>query len=167
MIQENKKTYRIIGATKKDANILAKLISTAYQDVAIKYNLTVENCPKHPSNCSTEWIISDYERKIEYYILNFNTQPIGCVAMEIANDRTIYIERLSILPKFRHQGLGKKLVKFIIKKAAELKVGTVGIGIIAEQEDLRKWYESMNFVFTGTKKFDHLPFTVGFMELTL
>ncbi len=157
-------SYEILKATKNKADILAKLISNAYQDVAKKFKLTMANCPKHPSNCSADWINSDFERNVEYYILYYKSQPIGCVAMEKANDRTLYIERLSILPEFRHQGLGKKLVEYIVKKAVELKVGTIGIGIIAEQEDLKKWYESLNFVFTGTKKFEHLPFTVGFME---
>ncbi len=87
--------------------------------------------------------------------------------MEKADNRTIYLERLSILPEFRHQGLGKMLVKQIVDKAIELKIKTIGIGIIAEQEELKKWYESLNFVLTGTKRFEHLPFTVGFMEFSV
>ena len=30
---------------------------------------------------------------------------------------------------------------------------------------LKAWYQSQGFIHTGTKTFDHLPFTVGFMEL--
>ncbi len=160
-------SYEILNATVKEAETLATLISKSYQDVAKKFKLTILNCPKHPSNCTAEWIVADYERNIKYYILHHKTQPIGCVAIEIATNQTIYMERLSILPEFRHQGFGKKLVKHTLKKAAELKVGTIGIGIIAEQEELKKWYESLNFIFTGTKNFKHLPFTVGFMEFTV
>jgi len=39
------------------------------------------------------------------------------------------------------------------------------IGIIEENEKLKKWYSDLGFVHIGTKKFEHLPFTVGFMEI--
>lgn len=158
---------KILNATIKDAEILSDLIGTSYRDVAKRFNLTTDNCPKHPSNCNRDWILFDFDRGVQYYILKDNKTPVGCVAMEKADDKTIYMERLSILPQFRHRGLGKKLVQFNIKKAEEVKVTRVGIGIIEEQEDLKTWYESLNFIPIGTKKFDHLPFTVGFMEFSV
>ena len=34
-------------------------------------------------------------------------------------------------------------------------------------EELKEWYEKIGFVHTGTQKFEHLPFTVGFMEIEI
>ena len=41
---------------------------------------------------------------------------------------------------------------------------SIKIGIIEESTVLKNWYISNGFVHTGTKKFDHLPFTSGYLE---
>ena len=40
----------------------------------------------------------------------------------------------------------------------------IKIGIIEENNILKKWYLNNGFAHIGTGKFDSLPFTVGFME---
>ena len=40
----------------------------------------------------------------------------------------------------------------------------IKIGIIEENTVLKKWYIANGFVHTGTKKFEHLPFTSGYLE---
>lgn len=37
-------------------SILSGLIRDAFRGVAETFGLTRENCPKHPSNCTDEWI---------------------------------------------------------------------------------------------------------------
>ena len=46
-------------------------------------------------------------------------------------------------------------------------VKKITIGIIEDNTILKDWYETLGFIHTGTKEFDSLPFTVGFMELAL
>jgi len=43
----------------------------------------------------------------------------------------------------------------------------ITIGIIEENTRLKEWYKAYGFVHTGTKKFEHMPFTAGFMELNV
>ena len=43
----------------------------------------------------------------------------------------------------------------------------LSIGIIYEQKVLKDWYKDIGFRETGIRKFEHLPFTVGFMEIDL
>ncbi len=157
----------IFKATDDDINVLSKIIKTAYQDVAQTFKLTKGNCPKHPSNCTDEWVKNDMDRGVTYYLLFENETPAGCAALENAEKQTSYLERLAVLPKFRHKGLGRMLVEHIFEKARQINAKTVGIGIIAEQEILKSWYETLGFEYTGTKKFDHLPFHVGFMNISL
>ena len=158
---------RIQEASDQDAGILSGLIRLSYQDVARQFNLTRENCPKHPSNCADDWIKKDLDRGVVYYLLFKEGVPAGCVAMEESDSQTCYLERLAVLPEFRHNGLGKKLVSYILDMAGKKDINTVSIGIIAEQEILRNWYETLGFVYVETKKFDHLPFQVGFMKIDL
>lgn len=48
-----------------------------------------------------------------------------------------------------------------------LKGETICIGIIEENAVLKEWYKQLGFKHIGIKKFEHLPFTVGFMEMNL
>ena len=102
-----------------------------------------------------------------YFIMESGGEPAGCAALERASDQVCYLERLAVLPEFRRQGLGVALVEHALALAAAWGAGRVEIGIIAEQKDLAAWYEKLGFIPTGTKKFDHLPFTVGFMYYNL
>lgn len=78
------------------------------------------------------------------------------------------LDHLAVLPAYRHQGLGKELVCYAADYAkSHLRAQKIQIGIVEENTVLKTWYQSQGFVHTGTKQFDHLPFTVGFMELEL
>lgn len=179
-IQDTKVPFKKIGvknssdndvviqkAMDTDTCILSGLIRASYQDVAQRFNLTRKNCPKHPSNCKDDWIKKDLDRGVTYYILFKEGIPAGCVAMEKAESQTCFLERLAVLPEFRHKGLGRKLVTHILDMAEKINAKTVSIGIIAKQENLKIWYETLGFVYVATKKFDHLPFQVGFMKIDL
>ena len=62
---------------------------------------------------------------------------------------------------------GRKLAEHILTKAASEGVSKVGVGIIAEQKDLKTWYDKIGFTEGETKKFEHLPFHVTFMTYLL
>jgi hypothetical protein len=50
---------RIRKADSSDIGLLAGLVRECFQDVAARFGLTLENCPKHPSHCSDERIERD------------------------------------------------------------------------------------------------------------
>ena len=160
-----KNALSIRQANPEDKTVLADIIRRAYRTVADDFNLTTDNCPKHPSNCTADWIIRGLDRGVVYFLLMQDQTPVGCAALEKADTDTCYLERLAVLPHARHKGFGKKLVNHIIGRAKIYKAKTVGIGIIEEQTVLKQWYKDLGFKAVGTKKFDHLPFTVGFMQI--
>lgn len=49
-----------------DISNLSDIIRHAYKDVAQCFGLTPQNCPKHPSNCTDEWVQSDLDRGVIY-----------------------------------------------------------------------------------------------------
>jgi GNAT superfamily N-acetyltransferase len=149
-----------------EASLVADIIRRSFQDVAERFRLTPENCPKHPSNCSTEWIERDLSRGVHYYILETNGKPAGCSAME-QTSVACYLERLAVMPEARGNGFGTALVRHILERAGTLGAGEVGIGIIAAQRELREWYEKIGFIAGVTKDFSHLPFRVQFMSYPL
>ena len=157
--------YKIRIANQQDIPFLARTIAQAYKNVAQRFGLTPQNCPKHPSNCTDEWVQSDLDRGVIYYALESDQDICGCSALEKAGPDVCYLERLSILPQYRRKGLGTMLVHHILQEAHALGVPTVGIGIIAHQHELKKWYIELGFVEGETKSFDHLPFEVTFLSM--
>ena len=153
----------IKSADIKDIAALSGLIRDSYRNVAQRFGLTPENCPKHPSNCTDEWIRNDFKRGVSYYLLEHNGRPAGCAALEIPEPGLGYLERLAVLPASRRNGFGGRLVDHVLLQAADSAIKKISIGIIAAQAELKAWYQKIGFVETGTREFDHLPFTVRFM----
>jgi predicted N-acetyltransferase YhbS len=150
-------------ANASDAPLLSGLIRESFRDVAERFNLTPENCPKHPSNCTEEWIQKDLARGVTYYVLIYQGIPVGCVAMERANPELCYLERLAVLPTHRRKGLGKALVDHVFSEVKASGAGEISIGIVAQQTGLKRWYQKLGFIEGETKEFAHLPFQVTLM----
>ena len=157
------KFIHIREANAADISLLSRLVRKSYRDVADRFKLTPANCPKHPSNCTDEWIENDFGRGISYFILEHRDVPAGCVAIEKAEADLCYLERLAVLPHQRKKGHGSQLVEHIFRTAQKLGSKKISIGIIAEQTELKQWYRKFGFIEGDTKSFSHLPFMVTFM----
>jgi len=155
---------QIKAATLQNVSILSGLIRKSYRNVAQRFDLTPENCPKHPSNCTDEWIRNDFARGVSYYILEHNGQPAGCAALEIPDPDTGYLERLAVRPDNRRKGFGRKLVDHVFHQAKDSGINKISIGMIAPQTDLKRWYQKIGFIKGDTEEFTHLPFPVTFMS---
>jgi GNAT superfamily N-acetyltransferase len=157
--------HAIREAGDEDCELLVELIRGGFRDVAERFGLTEENCPKHPSNCTLDWIRRDLERGVIYYILDERDSPVGLVGLEQANEKVYYVERLTVLPGSRRRGLGRALLDHAIRMAAESGAGRVEIAIISDDTALRDWYAGSGFAVTGRRRFPHLPFEVTFMAM--
>ena len=156
--------HSIREGTAADAGPLSSLIRDSFRDVAERFAITPENCPKHPSNCTREWIVADQDRGVRFFILSQGDEPVGCVGVESVGGGVGYLERLAVTPKRRRNGFGRELVLHAMEYASTIGVLRMSIGIIADQYELKHWYQRMGFVEVGIRRFDHLPFKVCLME---
>jgi len=156
-------SIQIRACTNEDAPVLAEMIRSSFQDVAQRFGLTLHNAPRHPSNCTVDWIQKDVARGVVYFILEKDSRAAGCVALEPSNDEVCYLERLAVLPDQRRQGFGKALVYHVLSEAKRLGIRSVSLGMIADHDELKSWYRGLGFVEGETKAFAHLPFRVTFM----
>lgn len=154
-------------ATRDDVALLAEIICHSFKDVADRFELTPDNAPTHPSNCTPDWISSAFDKGARYFVLEYDGDACACVEMECAGPEHCYLERLAVMPAYRFKGIGKKLVHHIAEEARAQGLSRIEIGIIAEHTQLRRWYESLGFETIETKSFSHLPFQVTFMVLRL
>jgi GNAT superfamily N-acetyltransferase len=159
--------YQIRTCNREDVGVLAETIRGAFRDVAGRFGLTEENCPRHASNCTADWIEKDMDRGVTYFVLESEGRVAGSVALERAKPEVCYLERLAVLPDRRRRGFGKALVGHALSEAGVRGCRRVGIGDIADQAELKDWYRRFGFVETESREFPQLPFLVTFMSCEL
>ena len=152
---------------QESLNTSVEIIRKSFRNVAEELNLTPENTPTHPSFITLDQLEELRKKGLVFYGYFLDDRQVGFVAMEKADDSLYYLEKLAVLPEYRHKGYGRELVRFVLDTAAAEGAKKLSIGIIHEQTVLKDWYEDIGFRETGTRKFEHLPFTVGFMETDL
>lgn len=92
---------------------------------------------------------------------------VGYYSLLLQENNECELNNLCVIPSHRHQKIGADLLKHAFDVAKELGCKTMNIGIVEENQVLRKWYETFGFVHTGTQKFDFFPFTCGYMKKSL
>lgn len=148
-------------------NTCLNIIHKSFQTVADDMGLTKDNCPGHTAFMPLEKLQNQFDNGNAMFLCKHNNAFAGYFSLSV-NDTDAELNNLSVLPEYRHLGIGKELVSY----AADYSKNTLGlnkikIGIIEENTVLKEWYKTLGFVHTGTRKFEYLPFTVGFMELEL
>ncbi|MCI8306469.1 MAG: GNAT family N-acetyltransferase [Lachnospiraceae bacterium] len=155
--------------SKNDINECVKLIRESFSTVAEEFGLTVDNSPRFTAFATTEerliWHLNVEQRPM--YAFFCDGKIVGYYSLLLQDNSEIELNNLCVHPDYRHKGIGEKLVKHAFDVARELGRNKMNIGIVEENILLRKWYEDLGFVHTGTKKYNFFAFTCGFMERIL
>lgn len=143
------------------------IIHQSFGTVAEQFGLTRENCPKHTGFIPLSFLETQMNWGWHMYALYAGKKMIGYMSLSKESEEAFELHNLAVLPEYRHNGFGKRLLDFAKAKVVSLGGSTIKIGIIEESDVLKNWYIANGFVHTGTKKFDHLPFTSGYLEWNL
>ena len=149
-----------------DFKELTGVLNKSHKSIAEQFNLTKENSPTNPAFLTSEQLKAQFTDFREFYKLVENNILIGLVVIEQSQkeNNLFFIERLSVLPEYRHKGYGRILMQYAENRIKELKGKKISLGVIHENIVLTQWYSTQGYSVSGLKKFDHLPFTVCFME---
>jgi ribosomal protein S18 acetylase RimI-like enzyme len=158
---------RIIPLSTEHLPMYAEVIRQSFATVANDMNLTRENCPGHTSFITNERLGSKI--KDGYYPFGYftNGKLVGFASLTDTGNGVYEMNDVSILQEYRHLGYGKAILDFCKEQVNERCGSKITIGIVEENTVLKDWYTANGFIHTGTKQFEHLPFTVGFMEWSL
>lgn len=142
------------------------VIRKSFATVAAEFGLTEENCPRHTSFMKLSKLEARFAGGARMFALRKQNSIVGFVLLRALDGGAYELDHLAVLPEHRHKGYGKLLLDYCKNNVGNGldRSATIKIGIIEENTVLKKWYAANGFRHTGTKKFDHLPFTVGFME---
>lgn len=145
------------------------LIRQSFLTVAEEFGITPENGPTNPAFLGRDRFLEHLDKDVVLFGLFENYTLAGCIAVEAApaEEDVFYLERLAVLPDYRHRGYGRLLLDRAFSYARSRGGRAVSIAIIDEHIVLRKWYEDFGFTISGRKDFPHLPFNVCFMRMTV
>ena len=156
-------------AERADLPECVKVIRNSFQTVADEFGFTEENAPRFTAFATTEerlaWHMYGEHRLM--YLDEEDGRICGYYSLRPNDDGTCDLGSLSVLPEYRHRGIGGALLKHSAETAREQQCSVMKLSIVEENTVLRKWYERNGAVHTGTEKFDFFPFTCGYMEIDL
>ena len=146
-----------------------QVIRESFKTVADEFGFTEENAPRFTAFATDGrrlWYQMTVEKRPMYVFTN-RGKIIGYYSISPMEDGCAELNNLAVLPEFRHNGIGAKLLADCFERARILGARKLKIGIVEENKVLRNWYEKHGFVHTGTEKYDFFPFTCGYMEKEL
>lgn len=152
-------------AAALDAAAITDLVRRSFADVAEEFGPEVRDFAWHPSKCKEAWILRDLERGTRFFILESRGTAAGCVGMRPPHQDGCELVRLGVPPEHRHHGFGRLLVDRVIAEARAAGLKKIDLDMIAANQRLRRWYESIGFVYTGTRSVNGVPFEIGYMTL--
>lgn len=141
-----------------------EVIHQSFGTVAEQFGLTRENCPKHTSFIPISFLETQRDWGWHMYALYAGKKIIGYMSISKEGEDVYELHNLAVLPEYRHKGFGKILLDHAKEVVKSLGGNRIKIGIIEESTVLKDWYIANGFAHIGTKKFDHLPFTSGYLE---
>lgn len=153
--------------TEEELPQALEVIHKSFATVATAFNITKENCPRHTSFMPIENLRNYMKWGWLMFGLFDNNRLCGYFSLSKEGEETYELHNLSVLPEYRNRGYGKMLLDYAKEKSKELGSSKLTLNIIDENSVLKNWYTANGFVYTGSKKFSHLPFTSGYMECVI
>lgn len=143
-----------------------ELIKSSFLTVAEEFGFTAENAPRFTAFATTterlEWQLHNEDRRMFAYY--DDDVIIGYYSLLMRENGECELNNLCVLPAMRHKSIGEKLLFHAFEQTKQLGRSKINIGIVEENDRLRKWYEKHGFIHTGTQKLDFFPFTCGYMH---
>lgn len=146
-----------------------ELIKCAFKTVAEEFHITPENAPRFTAFAmNEERLLWHYNREHRpMFVYCEAERMVGYYSLALSQDAQCELNNLSVLPAYRHKGIGTKLLQHAFEQAKAMGCTIMNVGIVEENQVLRRWYERAGFTHVGIKKFDFFPFTCGYMKKEL
>ena len=154
---------------REDLPECVRVIRNSHRTVADEFGFTPENAPRYVAFATDEnrllWHMYSEHRLM--FLDEENGVVRGYYSLLLKDGNECELGNLSVLPEYRHQGIGTELLRHAVGIAREHHCSVMRFSIVEENSRLRKWYERNGAVHTGTEKFDFFPFTCGYMTIPL
>ncbi len=125
-------------ATLSDAPAIATVIHAAYE----QYRGHLD--PPSGAHGETVDTIRQKMATAQVLLAMIGGEVVGCVFYESASDH-IYLSRLAVLPRYRHQGIGRELIRRVEAFAGAHGYARVRLSVRVPLVDNRALYERLGY----------------------
>ena len=152
----------------KEFKEAVEVITRSFLTVAEEFGFTVENAPRFTAFATNEERLLYFKYVQHRPMLGFFTDDrmVGYYNLYVNGDEC-ELGSLSVLPEYRHGGIGRRLMEDACLRAKSMGCKVIKLSIVEENRVLRAWYEDLGFIHERTEKFDFFPFTCGYMNKEL
>ena len=154
---------------REEIPVCVEIIRKSFKTVADAHGFTEENAPRFTAFATNEerlcWQLEGEHRPM--FVYEDGGILCGYYSLLMQENGECELNNLAVLPEYRHKGIGRELLKHAADEARKAGCKVMNIGIVEENQVLRKWYEATGAVHLGTHKFDFFPFTCGYMKMDL
>ncbi len=160
-------SHPILVEARDDATLAecVAVIREAFQTVADAFGFTEAQVPTNAAFLTLDRLRAARTRGDRILASRVDGRIVGSVSLRAGTSPAVVeLERLAVAPPFRHRGYGGVLLERSCAIAAADGATTVSVAIIAANTVLRRWYERHGFAATETRTFEHLPFTVCYLQ---
>ncbi|MCL1878865.1 MAG: GNAT family N-acetyltransferase [Defluviitaleaceae bacterium] len=155
---------RIAPLSQEHLPVYEEVIRKSFALLFEKFNLTADDCPEHAGNSMGELLAKRYEGGYFPFGYFKDGAMVGFVSLTDKGGCVFEMNHLSVLPDYRHLGIGKAMLDFCKKKCAALGGSKIVIEVLNDNIILKKWYIENEFVCTGTTRTEDFPLLLCLME---
>jgi len=152
---------------RETLKLFLHVIRRSFKTVADQFGFTETDSPTNPAFTDIEKL-NALASKAECFGLFADDTPAGFFALEYNHEsKTCYLERVCVLPEYRHNGFGRTILEHAENACRDVCVEKISIGIINSNYILKAWYQAFGFIEVGVRSYPHHPFEVCFLEKEL
>ena len=144
-----------------------RVIREAFATVVKEFGLTIDSAPTNPAFIEYKHLQKMRDNRIPMFGFYHEQQQIGFAAIEAKLPETFFLERLAVMPQYRHKGVGRQIIKHMEAYVRGLGGKIIRIGVMDNNIVLKAWYQQQGFIEQQITEFPHLPFAVCYMEKKL
>lgn len=152
---------------KEDLQKCLDIMKLGYEDIAVQFGMTEENCPyRGRTRLPYCILLEEYKSGCLMYVYVHGEEAVGFLSM-IQEEHKMHLNDIVILPAYRNNGFGSRLMEFAREEAGRRKCEKIVLGMVHDNIPLRNWYGKIGYHTIKLDKFDKVNYTVGTMELLL
>ena len=148
-----------------DCQVLTEIQHKSFITVAEEFGYTIENAPYHSAFIKKEKIEKQMMDGGKFFVFKIGDEFIGSVGYILENGNYV-IERLAVIPEYRHKGIGKELMDFIENKVKSKNAKSIRLAMIDNNLVLKEWYYKLGYNVIETKD-KGLIFKISIMQKEL
>lgn len=158
-------TFEISPVSREDIPECVEVVRRSFMTVAEELSIKKETSPLFTGyliSCERLYFQYDVEKR-PMFCAEIGGKIVGYCSTALPAGEQGEINNLSVLPEFRHHKIGEALLNHAFEILRSQGCKTALVDIVADNLRLRKWYESLGFVYIKTVRLEGYEFLNGIM----